>query len=110
MDIAPFSRTTLRMCSGILIWAVHFIAVYGFTALACALGIGETRWPALSVTAVIVTVTAIGLGATLAFVVGAVRAGLASFENWMTAGLGSLAALAIAWEGLVPVFMLPPCA
>ena len=97
------------MSSGVIIWAVHFAMVYGFTALACALGLGETRWPWMSLTVIIVAATAIALGATLVFVVGAVRAGLASFENWMTAGVGAFAALAIVWEGLVPVFMVPPC-
>jgi hypothetical protein len=107
MQTAPFSRTTLRMCSGIIAWALHFAAVYGFTALACAFGLRATF--GLSVTAVVVVLTAIALAATLAFVAGAMRAGLGAFENAMTAGLGALAALAIVWEGLVPVFMLPPC-
>ena len=110
MERVSFSRTALRMSSGVIVWALHFATVYGFTALACALGLGDTRWPWMSLTAVIVIATAIALGATIAFVAGAVRAGLAAFENGLTAGIGALAALAIVWEGLVPVFMLPPCA
>lgn len=109
METASFSRTVLRMGSGVIIWALHFATVYGFTALACALGLGETRWPWMSVTVIIVAATVIALGATLVFVAGAMRGGLAAFENWMTAGIGAFAALAIVWEGLVPVFMLPPC-
>ena len=110
MQTAPFSRTTLRMCSGIIIWALHFAAIYGFTAVACAFGLGAARWPWISVTAVVVVLTVVALGAVLAVLVPAVRAGLNAFENAMTAGLGALAALAIVWEGLVPVIMLPPCA
>ena len=97
------------MSSGVIVWALHFATVYGFTALACAHGLGDTRWPWMSVTAVIVIATAIALGATIVFVAIAMRAGLAAFENWLTAGVGAFAALAIVWEGLVPVFMLPPC-
>ena len=109
METASFPRTVLRMGSGAIVWALHFSTVYGFTALACALGLGETRWPWMSVTFIIVTATAMALVATLVFIIGAISRGLGSFDNWMTAGVSAFAALAIAWEGLVPVFMLPPC-
>ena len=109
MATAPFSRTTLRMFAGVIIWAAHFTVIYGFTAVACALGLGETRWPWLSLTAVIVIATLVALAAIVAFALPAARAGLSAFENWMTTALGALAALAIVWEGLVPVFMLPAC-
>jgi hypothetical protein len=39
----------------------------------------------------------------------ALRAGLQPFENWLTAGLAALAALAIVWQGIAPVLLLPPC-
>ena len=103
MDARPFTRATLRMFAGVFVWAVHFGAIYGYTALSCAFA------PRVSVTPAIVAITVIALGATALFVVSAVRAGAASFENWMTAAVGALAALAIAWEGLVPVFIVPAC-
>ena len=98
------------MFSGVIIWAVHFGLIYGYTALACARGFADTKWLGLSVvTAVIVAATVLAIGATLAFVVPAMRAGLGSFENWMTAGIGAFALLAIVWEGFVPVFIVPVC-
>lgn len=109
MDSTPFTRTTLRMFSGVIVWAAHFGTIYAAAALACALGLGITRWTGISLTSIIVTATVIALGVTLAFVAAAVRAGLAAFENWMTAAVGLLAALAIVWEGLVPVFIVPAC-
>ena len=33
-----FVATTLRMTAGIIVWAVHFAAIYGYAALACARG------------------------------------------------------------------------
>ena len=110
MAAATFTRTTLRMFSGVLIWAAHFTVIYGFTALACARGFADAKWLGLDVvTSAIVAATALAAGAVLAFVVPAKRAGLDNFENAMTAGAGALALLAIVWEGLVPVFIVPAC-
>jgi hypothetical protein len=105
----PFFRTALRMCAGIIVWAVHFAVIYGYAALACALGLGEVRWPGATVSVVVVAATVIALGATLAVVVLAMRAKTSAFEDWMTAGIAAIAAVAILWEGLLPVFILPAC-
>jgi hypothetical protein len=108
---ASFTRTTLRMFCGVIIWAMHFGLIYGYTALACARGFADTKWLGVSVvTAVIVGATVLAVGLVLASVVPAIRAGLGSFENWITAGTGAFALLAIAWEGFVPVFIVPICA
>jgi hypothetical protein len=53
--------------------------------------------------------TALALGAVAWVVLPALRAGLESFQNWLTTTVGALAALAMVWEGFVPVFILPPC-
>lgn len=106
----PFFPTALRICAGIIIWALHFAAIYGYAALACALGLGELRLPNVSVDAVILITTAVAFGAALLVVILAVRAKTSAFENWMTAGIGGLAALAILWEGLLPVLIVPACA
>jgi hypothetical protein len=98
------------MFSGILVWATHFTLIYGFAALACAHGFADAKWLGLDiVTAAIVAATVLAAGAVLGFVVPAVRAGLDTFENAMTAGAGALALLAIMWEGFVPVFIVPAC-
>ena len=106
----PFWPTALRICSGIIVWAVHFAVIYGYAALACALGLGELRLPGATVALVVIAATVIALAATLAIVVLAMRAKTSAFEHWMTAGVAALAAVAILWEGLLPVFMLPACA
>jgi hypothetical protein len=90
------------MASPVIVWAVHFLAIYGFTGLACERGFGHAvPW-------------AIG-GSTLAAAAVAVAILLrglrdrADFEHGLTAGLAAFALLAILWEAL-SVVMVAPCA
>jgi hypothetical protein len=119
MAATGFSRQVLLVMSGLIVWAVHFLVVYPFNALACArnfatfeiLGIGI-----LPVAIVIVTLLSLGLiGAALL----AVTAGRAfeqpeiepsngRFLRALTIGIGLLSAVAVIWE-TIPVFMVPPC-
>ena len=104
-----FPRTVLRMSAGAIIWALHFGTVYWATTAACALGLGVVRVPWFSLSAVILGATGIALVAALAVVVSATWTNLGSVRNWMAAGIGAVAAVAIAWEGLLPVLLLPAC-
>ena len=95
-----FARTALRMTSPVIVWALHFLVVYGFTALACARGFGGTApW-----------VTG---GATLAAGLGVVALMLthlsSEFTRWITAALSAAALLAILWEGLSAWLVPNPC-
>lgn len=90
----------LRISLGILVWALHFAAIYGFTALACARGFGAAApWVALAAT-VVAAAAAIAIIATHLS---------SEFTRWMTASVAALALLAIVWEGLSPLWA-PPCA
>jgi hypothetical protein len=110
MQSSPFARTALRVWSGAIVWAAHFTAIYAFTALACARGYARRSMLGLDlVTLVVFVATVLAFLATLAIVHLALRDEAPSFENWMTASVAALAALAIVWEGFVPVFILPPC-
>ena len=109
MRIGRFTSTSLRLSSGVIIWAVHFAVIYGFTALACARGFAELQWLGAGVvTWTVVGATAIAVAATLLILVPAARAARGSFEDWMTAGVAGLALIAIVWE-TVPVIMVPTC-
>ena len=90
----------LRIPLGIVVWALHFTLVYGFTALACARGFGAAApW-------VVGAATLIAAAAALAIIV----THLASeFIRWMTAALAGFALVAIVWEGL-SALMVPACA
>lgn len=109
MERPSFARTLLRMSSGIIIWALHFGAVYWVVTMTCALGLGEVRLFWFNANAVILGVTALALIAVLAVVVSAVWGSLRDVRNWMTAGVGAMAAVAIVWEGVLPVLMVPAC-
>lgn len=96
-----FAATALRLSAGVLVWALHFAAIYGFTALACA-----RQLPAPVPWAVALATLAAAAGCLLILRQELARPG---FEAWLAAGLAALALLAIVWEAL-PVLMVPPCA
>lgn len=91
----------LRMSSGAIVWAMHFAAIYGITALACARGL-----PAV-VPWAIGTATVLAFAAAVAITALGARA--AGFTGWMTAAISGLALIAMAWEA-IPVFVVPACA
>jgi hypothetical protein len=111
MAAAPSMVVVLRMLSGALIWAVHFIASYGFTTLACARDLASIQWLTIGIVPWVVGgATAIALLVALSVIVAAVRTDPAiGFVEWMTASVAALASLAIVWEAL-PAMMVPACA
>jgi len=90
----------LRISLGVVLWALHFTVIYGFTALACARGFGA------SVPWFVGGATVVAAAAAIAIIV-THRSG--EFTRWMTAAVAALALVAIAWEGL-SAFMVPACA
>lgn len=120
MKVLGFSPI-LGAISAMIVWAAHFLTVYGAQATACvrapadAMLLGRPLVPALvlGTTALsLFVVTVIGLRAWRRL-----RSGLAGEEGedppqftvWMTAAIALLAGLAIVWEAL-PVLILRPCA
>lgn len=114
MATPSFTRDFLRLFSGPIIWAIHFLAVYGFTGVLCArpalhaqwLGIGLLEWGIGSAgIAALALLALIHIGmwrrqamkSNAAFVV---RTG---------AALALLSAVAIIWESL-PLLLVPACA
>jgi len=78
----------------IALWAAHFTAIYGFTALACARDMAS---------AVPWVVGAVSAAAMLALAAVAVPAGLraartSGFSDVLAFGLGGLAMIAVVWE------------
>ncbi len=117
MAVPSFAATTLRMFAPLLIWAVHFLAIYAFTAIACERRFADTNW--LGVGVVPWTIGALTLVATAAALVTiwlalrdvpgrAPRSETSQFVHWMTAAFGALTLLAILWEAL-PVLLIPVC-
>ncbi len=94
--------SALWMSSGIIVWALHFTAIYGVTALACARGFAHViPW-----SIALATLTAAAL--SLALIVKGYRE-RAGFIGWMTGALAALALVAVVYESSGAV-MVPPCA
>jgi hypothetical protein len=90
----------MRIALPIVVWALHFTLIYGFTALACARGFGAAApWAVGAATAVAAVLAVALIGANLS----------AEFTRWMTAALAAAALVAIIWEG-IPALMVPACA
>jgi hypothetical protein len=92
----------LWLSSGALVWAAHFTALYGFTALACARGFAA----AVPWVAAFATFAALGALGLIAYVHLGRRG---EFHAWMTLAVAGLAVLAVVYE-TIPVFIVSACA
>ena len=97
-----FAAASLRIGFPVIVWAVHFGAIYGATALACARAAPRiVPW-----TIAIATI----LGAALMIAtIWRQWPRRAEFTAWLAATLAAAALVAIVWEAL-PVLLVPPCA
>ena len=110
MSSPRFGPTAVRLSSPVMVWALHFGSIYALAALACARGFnGAHLFGMDAVTWIVLGATIVALAVITRVAIPALRAGLQPFENWLTASLAALAALAIVWQGIAPVLLLPPC-
>jgi hypothetical protein len=104
----PTVSNLVLLVAGPVVWAVHFLAIYGFTGVVCArpgVDAGILAWGVpVAGAAAIALLGLLVLGARRA----ASRDGQRPFTHQVGQGLAAFAALAIAWETL-PVFLAPPC-
>lgn len=92
----------LWISSGAVVWAVHFTALYGFTALACARGFpGAVPWVAGGATLAAVL--------AMAFIILRGLPHRAGFTAWMTLAVAMLALVAVLYQ-VIPLFIVPACA
>jgi hypothetical protein len=90
----------LWIASGAIVWAAHFLAIYGFAGVACAHGYGwEVPWAVGVMTVVAASLAALVLRR------GWRRRG--EFEHALSAGLAAFALLAILFEGLAVLWVTP---
>jgi hypothetical protein len=95
-------RRALWLAAAVIVWAAHFLAIYGFTGLACERGFGH------AVPWAVGGATLVAAAAVVAILLRGLR-GIGDFEHALSAGLAAFALLAILWEGLA-VLMVAPCA
>jgi hypothetical protein len=91
--------TILRIASGVIVWALHFGVLYGFTALACARGFQHLVPAAVGAASVLAALAAVAI---------VVRNLSSEFDRWLAAAIALAALVGILWEG-VTVFMVPMC-
>jgi hypothetical protein len=108
-DSASFALTSLRLSAGIIIWAVHFAVIYGYTGLACARRFDASGeiWVTL-VAWVVGVATAVGVLLAVVFVAPAVRATRRAFVDWMSGWVAAFAVLAMILEGIA-ILWVPVC-
>jgi hypothetical protein len=96
-----FVEATLRMSAGVIIWSLHFLAVYGVTGLACARGRPDVVAPGVAIA------TALACAALVPLIVAGYRRRTV-FEHWLSATVGAFALVAIVYEG-IPVLLVRSC-
>jgi len=96
-----FAATLLRMSSGVIVWALHFAAIYGATGIACARGA-----PGAALIAV-AAATGVAAALLLPIVVRGWRR-RAEFEWGFAGSVAAFALLAVVWEA-IPAVMVPTC-
>ena len=97
-----FASTIFWVSAGPVIWATHFLAIYGVTTLACAQEMsGAVPW-------IVGAATLVAGSIALVVMLKCLRE-KAEFVRWIGAGNAGLALVAILWEAL-PALTVPPCA
>ena len=113
---AAARAATWRLWVPPLVWAAHFLAIYAFTALACARQ-GTTGWFGVDAVPWFVGAAMLVASGVLLVMIGlAVRDGRraasspepSGFVHWLTAAVAGLVLLAVVWETL-PVLLVPVC-
>jgi hypothetical protein len=112
MRPSAFTHDILLLFAGPIVWAVHFVAIYGLTGIVCAragsagvwLGLAWHGWAIVGAG----LLAAAALGACLRVRPRSEDAHNRRFLRWSALALGALALLAIVWETLA-VFLVPAC-
>jgi hypothetical protein len=84
----------------VIVWALHFAAIYGYTALACARGFG-------GIAGFVAAATGVAALLALAIILTNLER---EFTRWISAALAAAALVGILWEGLTPLLVRNPCA
>lgn len=114
MQTSRFTREFIyRMCSGPIIWAVHFVVIYSLAGIFCARPAWRREWMGIGIldwSVGIASVLAIAAIALIHPTMLRLRQHPTgeSYGKWIGVLLAMLSIVAILWETL-PVFFLPEC-
>ena len=110
----------LFMIGGLLVWAIHFMIIYGFTAIACAKGFAITNVFGLGIIPLVIAAVTLLAWVTAGAVLGSAIAGsipprsarfneaTEDFLRYTAALIAMLSLVATAWNAL-PILVFTPC-
>lgn len=109
-DLAPaFRGSAVRLFAPILIWALHFAAIYGYTAFACSRGLDRLQWLGIGSVAWVVVGAGVAAGLGLLYLMRVLRSrARLRFADWMSGATAALALVGVAFATL-SVAWVPPC-
>lgn len=113
MRASHFIRSFLLIFAGPIIWALHFLFIYGLNGVLCARPAWQVQWLGASAAAWGINIaTAVSVLAIVAIHWSAYRRTAGKdgndFNFWLGAALGAASILAILFE-TAPVFLVPQC-
>ncbi|MFC7397516.1 hypothetical protein ACFQU1_09965 [Chelatococcus sp. GCM10030263] len=121
MATAGFVSKIAFLMGGFLVWAAHFLLVYGFNGLACARGFDRTMLLGVGTVPFVVGVATLIALALDALIFAAAVAGhgpgisgepdgsLRRFWRYVTGAIAVFSFVAVLWDGL-PALIIEPCA
>lgn len=118
MQAHRFAPTTFFIWGGLLVYALDFLFVYIFAALACAKRFAEARWLGMPLVPLVTTIAGLLAAAAVGFVMWtAVRRNRAEpdadeqtrFIRFLAIAGGGLALVALLWLSLPPLLLANAC-
>lgn len=113
-----FTSTTFLIWSGLLIYAVNFLFVYIFAAIACAKRLTQIHWLGLSLVPLVTTLScgmaAVTIGVVIWMTIRRNRlqsdmTATTRFIRFVAIGGGGLSLLALLWLTLPPLLITVGC-
>ena len=110
----------LFMIGGLLVWAIHFTIIYGFTTVACTKNFAITNMLGLGIVPLAIGAVTLAAFATTGAVLMAAMSGpipprsvrygdtTEHFMRYTTVAIAALSLVAIAWNA-IPALLFAPC-
>lgn len=112
MRLPVATHDLLLLFAGPMVWAAHFVLIYGLNGIACARSGSAARWGGLPWEAWAIVAAGVLAAAVLAACAAARPRSESEhsrrFVRWTSLALLALALLAIAWETMA-VLLVPAC-
>ncbi|WP_201683848.1 hypothetical protein [Ramlibacter aurantiacus] len=113
MERPSFSRVLLQSCAPAIVWALHFVLIYGFAGVVCARPQADWRWWGVPATTWGVAAAGVLALALIAWSTARAwprrnEAGDSGFVAAFTLGVALLSAVGVVWETAV-VWLVPSC-